>query len=692
MITRRNDGKTLSFENDKTGFCFEPSTGKLINIYSKTTRWDLIKRQRLAKSFSLLIPLKERRNNMVEGGTPTKVTITDNSVEFIYDTVTSRFGGKHEIKVVTSFKIDEETGTFDCYIDNKSDLTVENVCYPIIDDFTKPEDEDSFHECNISYSNMEKWPIYPEFKNTVGYWGSDSPTQLALHSPHNMFHMLKGEKHGIYIGLGENTNDIAAWKIQLFPGYENSMTSSVAKEAEICGIDKHICVTCAWTPYVMPKTEKNFTPIVMTTFDGTWHDGVDIYKKFLNKWNFKAALPPVWTNEPHSWLQIHINSPEDELRYKYTELVCIGKECAKHGIKAIQLVGWNNGGQDRGNPSHNTDDRLGSFDELKQAIKEIQKMGVKVVLFAKFTWSDRSSEQFKSKFINYAVKDPYDDYYLHPGYQYQTISQHLDINTRRLVPMCLLSEKYREICNTEFKKMVDLGADGILYDECQHHGNGKLCFSGEHGHRYGESNYKGDNKLIEGFRKITSDNPDFLYSGEACYDNEFLQYQMAYIRSNVEKFFPVKRYTFPDVLYMTAVIGFNDRNMINQCLMYKFIVSYEPYNFKGRPEDYPLTLEYGKKMDALRTELKEYFWNGDFLDTTIGSVKEDDGEKYENYSVFRAKSGKIGVVISNYTEKPKKLKTEFDSILSKYKHIDDDKFSSYAVEIEIKPQSAIVIV
>ncbi len=61
----------------------------------------------------------------------------------------------------------------------------------------------------------------------------------------------------------------------------------------------------------------------------------------------------------------------------------------------------------------------------------------------------------------------------------------------------------------------------------------------------------------------------------------------------------------PDGQFMTAVTGFDDRNMINQCLLYRYIISYEPYNFKGLPEDYPLTLAYGKQMDALRTELRE---------------------------------------------------------------------------------------
>ena len=56
-------------------------------------------------------------------------------------------------------------------------------------------------------------------------------------------------------------------------------------------------------------------------------------------------------------------------------------DCARNDIKVIQLTGWNSGGQDRGNPSHNTDPRLGTHEDLRQAIKRIEKMGIRVVLF-----------------------------------------------------------------------------------------------------------------------------------------------------------------------------------------------------------------------------------------------------------------------------------------------------------------------
>jgi len=75
---------------------------------------------------------------------------------------------------------------------------------------------------------------------------------------------------------------------------------------------------------------------------------------------------------------------------------------------------------------------------------------------------------------------------------------------------------------------------------------------------------------------------------------------------------PQKRYTFPDRPLLTAVNGWDDRNMINQCLLYRYIVSYEPYNFHGWLSAIPKTMAYGGKMDALRTETREWFWDGEF--------------------------------------------------------------------------------
>lgn len=448
-------------------------------------------------------------------------------------------------------------------------------------------------------------------------------------------------------------------------------------------------------PYIQPGETRSLTPIAIEFFQGGWQRGADIYKSWRNTWLHLPQVPE-WITEPHAWQHIHINSPEDELRIRFTDLPKIGEDCARHGVKAIQLVGWNEGGQDQGNPSHNPNSRLGTWDELHEAIQKIQAMGVKLILFAKFTWADRGTEWFRKDLKRLAIKDPYGDYYLYPGYQYQTATQLLDINTKRLIPMCFLSEEYLELCDKEFMKTVELGADGILFDECLHHGQAYMCFDPHHGHRYGAMVYANDRRLIQNFSKLTDkSHPDFLYAGEGCYDWEFETYHLSYHRSENKQHIPLSCYLLPHIQLMTAVNGFNDRNMINQCLMYRYIISYEPYNFKGRLDDYPLTLAYGKQMDALRTELREYFWDGEFRDT-LGASVTNTGKAHHPYAVFlNAKTSKAGLVICNYEEHlPVTVVASLENgeTFNRYCLVDNRDWKPAESGITIPPQSAAVVI
>ncbi|HHY82797.1 MAG TPA: hypothetical protein GX505_08990 [Clostridiales bacterium] len=120
----------------------------------------------------------------------------------------------------------------------------------------------------------------------------------------------------------------------------------------------------------------------------------------------------------------------------------------------------------------------------------------------------------------------------------------------------------------------------MLFDECQHHSPTWACFSSKHGHRYGEPTYNRDRDFIRRMWQVQGTPKNFLVAGEACYDWEMETYQLAYFRSENKNHLPLARYLLPYSQYMTAVTGFNDRNMINQCLLYRYIISYEPYNSK----------------------------------------------------------------------------------------------------------------
>ena len=148
----------------------------------------------------------------------------------------------------------------------------------------------------------------------------------------------------------------------------------------------------------------------------------------------------------------------------------------------------------------------------------------------------------------------------------------------------------------------------------------------------------------------------------------------------------------PHAQLMTAVSGFNDRNMINQCLMYRYVISYEPYNFKGWLHDYPDTVAYGSKMDALRTEYREYLWDGEFRDTCGAKVVTLAGQAHHPYSRFEAGDGASALIICNYEDVSTCVTAELESgKLTQYRTVDEDIWHPVAGGINIPARSAVLV-
>src|ERR1039457_2812560 len=144
--------------------------------------------------------------------------------------------------------------------------------------------------------------------------------------------------------------------------------------------------------------------------------------------------------------------------------------------------------------------------------------------------------------------------------------------------------------------------------------------------------------------------PRLGLGGEGCYDLQNRHYTLSYHRAGVGHV-PAIRYIDPWLPMMNWVYGYDDREGVNICLLYRYIISYEPRNFRGYLGEFPLTLEYGKKMDALRRRYREFLWDAEFQDT-IGATVRDDGGKLV-YAIFRhARSGRRAVVVVNHDRIP----------------------------------------
>ena len=440
---------TFTLKNDNLALEFQRDNGALVGLTALRSGWKILERPELGLSFRLLVPLnEERRDNPVLGEkqTLTRLEIGQDgrSALFGWDGLGSEYGGRHDIRLTLRVTLDGEEAVFAMTVENHSGFVVENVYSPYLGEVQHPSDEAWFKTFIYSYATASEWRLWPQFDNLRGYFGVDYPTQFHPSAPFSgapmsPFFLMRGEKQGLYAGVRAPSSELVTWHTELRPGYGSSIDWRVS--GGLHAPDAAVRFAAVHLPYIQPGETRALTPIALAPYRGGWQEGVDLYKNWRDTW-FKPAAAPEWAREPHAWQQIHINSPEDELRVRFTDLPRIGEDCARHGVKAIQLVGWNDGGQDQGNPSHNPDPRLGTWDELKEAISKIQALGVKLILFSKFTWADRGTEWFRKELVRMAIKDPYGDYYLHPGYQYQTATQLLDINTKRLIPMCFLDPEY----------------------------------------------------------------------------------------------------------------------------------------------------------------------------------------------------------------------------------------------------------
>ena len=693
----------IQLENETLKAAFSPETGALLSLTSKQTGWDIHARRELGLSFKMHVPIPDRRNNFVLGEQQKLVgshVDPDNAkLVLTWDSPQSQHAGALDIGVKGTVSLTSNGLTFEATVDNRSPYVVESVSWPCLGDLSLSPGASRLTRINIFNGRTDVESLYPIFRNQQGYHGIDGAIQNVF-TPRTPFVLVDSGTEGLYAGYHDTTAEhMVQFTWELKPGYDyvearfgGGQVGIVPSRVEVAGQLVRTEFYATHFPFLRPGESGVLHPVVLQPYVGSWHNGADSYKSWRGQ-NLPSPRMPDWAKGVHSWQLIHINSPEDDLWCQYRDLVKYGEDCAKHGVAAIQLSGWTVGGQDRGNPSHDIEPRLGTWEELRDAIAAIHEMGVKVVLFNKYTWADQAEEWFRTELVRHAAKDPYGDYNVLQGYRYQTPTHLADINTRRLIAMCPSFAEWRTIAEVEFGKGLALGAAGMLYDECQHHGAVRYCFDAGHGHHVPAHIFSGDGPLAEGFRRVAAErDPDYLFAGEACFDLQLRHYSVSYFRIGQEHI-PLHRYVNPDAGMMIAVTGYNDRNTINQALLYRYIISYEPRNMKGRLDEFPDTLEYGKSVDALRERYSEYLWGAEFRGT-VGAEVKAGGKPYGSYSVFIShESGKKAVVVVN-TEREKRIQVRAEIDDSSSQLLSATAVVPSAVETDgsadLEPLSAVV--
>jgi hypothetical protein len=534
------------------------------------------------------------------------------------------------------------------------DAGVEAVHFPSIAGVA-PESGNRLDWRGVDYSQGTRVELLPHFENNSPYWGTEFPDYASsalrpevICNPTSPFVQLDAGPGGLLIRPAHPTLEFIGWRASLVPGYRDSMTRTPAEAATVTFDAIHL-PDVASNRIELPEMSVGF-------YEGKWTSAVPAMRAGQGP---TRRSPASWLEEPRAWLQVQLMSTERDPRYTFDDLIEIIEECAEQGIGAIQIVGWNEGGQDGLVPVHIPAEKLGGEAGLRRALARARELDVKTVLYVKYQWVEKPGpywDDFATDICLDANRQPY----AQPGPVYLSSRKRYGVNTPWYVPLCFSRPALRRRFAQEVAGLARWGADGILADESLYHGRALLCFADDHSHAPGASTYLWDGDFVEDIRRAAAvHNADFVIAAEGCYDAQYEHYDVSYFRSHSPRHVPTARMLRPRARIVTALIGFDDRNLVNQALLDGYGMSLEPFNFKGRPGDMPDTVAYARDVDRLRTRLAPMLWNGVIqpdggaavgVTVTDASTGGLPAEPAVQWSMWRDEAGRAAIVVVNAAE------------------------------------------
>ncbi|MDT0157997.1 DUF6259 domain-containing protein [Microbacterium sp. ARD32] len=638
--------RSITIADDRISITFDAATGGIVAVSQEGVgQW--LRSPAGGSLFVFEVPRHGDRTVVVETAAQTlsasTVSPDGRTAQLTWDGLTTstgeRLGGRIEVHAVVDDGALELTLRFAI-----PDADVEAVRFPAVRGIRPAQGGLEYR--GVDYSTGTRVRLLPVFDNNSPYWGTTFPDHASgnlrpevIANPTSPFVVLGGDEAGLTVLPAAPTLEFIGWRTSLEPGYRDSLSRTTAEDAT---------VTFEAIHFPTPSAHERELPAMrVAPYRGEWTAGTDVYRATQGPTRRSRAA---WLDEPRSWLQVQLMSTEGEPRYDFDALVDIIEECAATGIGVIQITGWNEGGQDGLVPVHRPADKLGGLSGLRRALERARELDVKTVLYVKYVWVEKPGPYW-AEFEASVARDPNGQPYAQPGPVYHSSRKRYGISTPWYVPLCFGVEAVRHRFAREVAELQSWGADGVLADESLYHGRSLMCFAEDHGHAPGASSFLWDGQFVEELRAAIGEGADeFVIAAEGAYDEQFEHYDVSYFRSFSASHVPLGRMLRPDARIVTALIGSDDRNMVNQSLLYGYALSFEAFNFKGRPRDMPATVAYGTAVDALRAELAEWLWNGTITTGTGIDARVAEGVGDLRTAVWRDAAGAPCLVVANYAE------------------------------------------
>jgi len=333
-------------------FCLvevDPSCGSLRRVVDKQGHIELASSSHAAGSFRLLVPLPDAPENYIDGPDQalSEIEQTDNRLTLHWaEPLKDARRNEHALAVTMSIELVDRSIVFRFRLQNRTEQTVREVWYPRIGGLRNFGSPENCSQATLNPPPHNRRRLQAHFGSHVITYPGQNMAFVEVDNP--------AIDRGMYLGAHDET---ARFKAFYFRETQQ-------------GEQHDIVFDLIHFPSVPPEGTFEGSPLVVQFHEGDWIEGG---RRIYRPWfvdTFGLMTPGQDWIRQHGFFQlIMVMLPEGNINYTIKEIPQIARDGLKYGVTSLQIAGWQRGGHDNGYPYYEPDPRLGTWEDMRRAVR-----------------------------------------------------------------------------------------------------------------------------------------------------------------------------------------------------------------------------------------------------------------------------------------------------------------------------------
>jgi hypothetical protein len=613
-------------ENDVYRLVVARNSGAVTSLFIKGMNCELISEPRLADNFRLSLPLPDYQANYIEG-----MQQSPKSIEQSGRTVTVRFAGmksdrgEFPVELAYTIALDGDQVRFRAKLTNHHQQPIAEFWFPRLGGWTKFGDDRSAALATPGYTDCGHGsPIFKQFPGGQGLgaeaaeFSKDYPG-AAMVMPWWSLHDQK-HKRGLYLGYHDQTLRLSTWHTYLLPNSTGTSGDSFFTPEQAKGQPVGLVFSHVRYPFIRNGETFESGEFIVRVHDGDWHAAAKYYRKWFMQ-HFPFDKSRSWLRKQSVWFSSIIYQPEDKVIADFKTYARWCAEARHFDVNCCELIGWHQGGLERGYPDYVAEPKLGGPAGFRDVMHSVHQKQGRVLAFVNYNVLDSATDFYREKLQPYTHQDQFGATPNWMSWGESTLLARKGMNVRRHLLASIVPPITKRL-EDHFVRIAEDGADGLQIDKLVV--STLLDFNALNTRKPDEALHQG---LVDGierlYRKCRAINPNFCLAAEALQDR-LIPYVDVFYRAVGGFSISPLRYAFPEWTACVHVGSPRDFNGVNAAVMLGAVLCIEPQSYQASLA-HPLYTElanYIKETERIRRELRNTIFTADYFDTLEAVVTE----------------------------------------------------------------------